>query len=175
MSNLFAIAVVPVFVAIIVLYGAIKKVNVYDEFIEGAKGGLKITADILPYVVGMIFAVDIFKASGCFEWMSETLSPIFSAVNIPTALLPLALMRPFSGGASVGVLGSIFAAYGPDSYIGRVASTMMGSSETMFYTIALYCGSVGVTKTRYIVPVGILTDIVGIIASCMVCLYYFGT
>lgn len=168
-----SIVIMPAFIFAVVAYGIAKKVKVYDEFIKGAKGGLSIVIKILPFMVGMIFAVDIFKASGCFEYLSEWLSPVFKLLGIPPEILPLSLMRPFSGGASIGVLAGIFAVYGTDSYIGRVASTMMGSSETMFYTIALYCGSVGVTKTRYIVPVGVITDIAGLIASSLICLYYF--
>lgn len=168
-----SIIVVPIFVAIVVIYGAAKKVKIYDEFVKGAKGGVGTVLKILPFMVGMIFAVDIFKASGCFDYLSAWLSPAFKFFGIPPEILPLALMRPFSGGASIGILAGLFSIYGTDSYIGRVASTIMGSSETMFYTIALYCGNVGVTKTRYIVPVGILTDLAGIITASIICLYFF--
>lgn len=165
---------VPLFVVIIVVYGLAKKVDVYEAFVKGAKTGISTVFRVLPYVVGMIFAVDLFKVSGCFDYLSAALAPAFSVVGIPPEVLPLALMRPFSGGASIGMLAGVLTQYGADSYIGRVASTFMGSSETLFYTVSLYFGSVGITKTRYVVPVALLTDCFGIIFSCLICTLIFG-
>jgi spore maturation protein B len=116
----------------------------------------------------------VFEASGAFSYLAVILTPVMSLIKIPPEILPLALMRPFSGGASIGLLAGIFTQHGPDSYIGRVASTFMGSSETLFYTVSLYFGSVGIKKTRYVIPVAMITDVFGIIISCLLCTLVFG-
>ena len=164
---------VPVFIAGVVIYGITKKVCVYESFIEGAKQGLDTVIRILPYVIGFVFAINIFSASGCFNYLTFALSPVLGPVGIPPEILPLALMRPFSGSASIGVLTSILQNYGPDSFIGRSASTMMGSSETLFYTTALYAGSVGIKKTRYTIPAGLIAEVSGLVASVIVCRMLF--
>ncbi len=166
-------AFVPVFIASVVIYGIIKKVAVYDKFIEGAKQGLETVIRILPYVVGFVFAINIFSASGCFDYISSALSPALSAVGIPPEILPLALMRPFSGSAAIAALTSILNRYGPDTFIGRTASTLMGSTETLFYTVALYFGSVGIKKTRYTVPAALISEISGLISSVIICKLLF--
>lgn len=160
---------VPLFIAGIVIFGVFKKVAVYDTFIEGAKQGLETVIRILPYVVGFVFAINIFTASGCFDYIAAALSPILKPVGIPPEILPLALMRPFSGSASIGILTSILQKYGPDSFIGRSASTLMGSSETLFYTTALYFGSVGIKRTRYTVPASLIAEVSGLLASVTLC------
>ena len=162
-------AFVPVFIAGVVIYGIVKKVAVYDKFIEGAKQGLDTVIRILPFVVGFIFAINIFSASGCFDYLTTVLSPALKPLGIPPEILPLALMRPFSGSASIAVLTSLLNKYGPDSFIGRVSSTLMGSSETLFYTSALYYGSVGVKKTRYTIPAALISELSGLIASVVIC------
>jgi spore maturation protein B len=164
---------VPLFIAGIVVYGIVKKVPVYESFIEGAKQGLSTVIRILPYVVGFVFAINIFSASGCFNFLSLALSPVLKPVGIPPEILPLALMRPFSGSASIGVLTTILQKYGPDSFIGRSASTLLGSSETLFYTTALYTGSVGIKKTRYTIPAGLIAECFGLLASVFVCRMLF--
>lgn len=160
---------VPLFIASIVIFGVFKKVAVYETFIEGAKQGLETVIRILPYVVGFVFAINIFTASGCFDYIAAALSPILKPIGIPPEILPLALMRPFSGSASIGILTSILQKYGPDSFIGRSASTLMGSSETLFYTTALYFGSVGIKRTRYTVPASLIAEAAGLIASVTLC------
>ena len=164
---------VPLFIAGIVVYGIIKKVPVYEKFVEGAKQGLDTVVRILPYVVGFVFAINIFSASGCFSYLTAALSPVLSPAGIPAEVLPLALMRPFSGSASLGMLTTILNTWGPDTFIGRTASTLMGSSETLFYTTALYTGSVGVKKTRYIIPAGLISEAFGLITSVMFCRILF--
>jgi spore maturation protein B len=166
-------AFVPAFIAFVVVFGTAKKVNVYESFIAGAKQGLTTAFRILPYVVGFIFAIQMFTASGCFDYIAGALSPLLKPVGIPPEVLPLALMQPFSGSASLAMLTSIFNRYGPDSFIGRAASTMMGSSETIFYTVSLYYGSVGVKKTRYTIPAAIISAVAGLIASILVCRLFF--
>jgi spore maturation protein B len=120
-----------------------------------------------------VFAVNIFSASGCFDYIGKALSPALSPIGIPPEILPLALMRPFSGSASIAILNAILTRYGPDSFVGRAASTLMGSSETLFYTTALYFGSVGIKKTRYTVPAGLISEAAGLIASVLFCRLIF--
>lgn len=164
----------PLFIALVLVYGLAKKVDVYESFVKGAKSGAGLVFRILPYIVGMIFAVDIFKVSGAFDYLAQALSAVTSAVGIPPEVLPIAILRPFSGGASLGMLAGVLAQYGADSFVGRVASTFMGSSETLFYTVSLYFGSVGVTKTRYVIPVALITDAFGLVFSCVICKLVFG-
>lgn len=164
---------VPLFIAGIVIYGIIKKVHVYESFIEGAKQGLDTVIRILPYVVGFVFAINMFSASGCFNYLSIALSPVLKPIGIPPEILPLALMRPFSGSASIGVLTTILQKYGPDNLIGRSASTLLGSSETLFYTTALYSGSVGIRKTGYTIPAGLIAEVAGLLASVLFCRLLF--
>ncbi len=161
----------PLFVGIIVIYGLFAKIDIFESFVEGAKGGAKLAFTVLPYVVGMIFAVDIFRAAGCFDLLSSAVSSV--NIGIPPEVLPIALMRPFSGGGSIGLLAGLFATTGADSFPGRVASTFMGSSETLFYTVSVYLGSVGITKTRYIIPVALATDICGLLFSVFICTIVF--
>lgn len=165
--------VVPIFIAGIVIYGLIKKVAVYESFIEGAKQGLETVIRILPYVVGFVFAIRIFSASGCFDLIAVVLSPVLEPIGIPPEILPLALMRPFSGSASIGILTGILNRYGPDSFVGRAASTLMGSSETLFYTTALYFGSVGIKKTRYTIAASLIAEAFGLVASVLLCRLVF--
>ncbi len=166
-------AFVPAFIALIVVYGAVKKVNVYDSFVKGAKQGFSTVVRILPYVVGFVFAIQIFTAAGCFDYIATALAPILKPAGIPPEILPLFLMQPFSGSASIAMLTSLYSRYGPDSFIGRVSSTMMGSSETIFYTVSLYYGSVGVKKTRYTIPAAIISAVAGLIASVLICRLMF--
>ena len=168
-SSLF----VPLFIAGTVILGLAKKVPVYEAFIRGAKQGFSTVLRVLPYVVGFVFAIRIFTAAGCFDYISAALSPVLSPLGIPPEILPLALMRPFSGSASVGALTTIFSRYGPDSLIGRSASTLMGSSETLFYTTSLYYGSVGIKKTRHTIPAALISELAGLIASVTICRLIF--
>lgn len=166
-------AFVPVFIALVVVYGIARKVNVYESFVKGAKQGFSTVIRILPYVVGFVFAIQIFSAAGCFDYIAMALSPILKPVGIPPEVLPLALMQPFSGSASIAMLTSLLNRYGADSFIGRAASTMMGSSETIFYTVSLYYGSAGVKKTRYTIPASIISAVAGLVASILVCRLFF--
>ena len=164
---------VPLFIAGIVIFGMAKKVPVYEAFIRGAKQGFSTVIRILPFVVGFVFAIQIFNASGCFEYIATALSPVLGPVGIPPEILPLALMRPFSGSASIAMLTTLFQRFGPDSLIGRSASTMMGSSETLFYTTTLYFGSVGIKKTRYTIPASLTADVFGLFFSVLLCRLFF--
>ena len=159
---------VPGFVLLCISSGLKHKVKVFDAFVAGAKGGIGIAFKIMPYVIGMIFAVDIFKASGCFDYISYGIASLLGDA-FPAEIIPLALIRPFSGGAATGILIGIFNTAGPDSFAGRSASIMMGSSETMFYTVSLYYGSIGVTKTRHTIPAALVSEITGVVCAVLIC------
>ena len=128
----------------------------------------------MPYLVAMLAAVGVFRASGAMELLINVLSPITRQLGIPPELLPLALMRPMSGSASLGILAELLRTYGPDSFIGRTASTMMGSTETTFYTISIYLGSIGYKDARYILAAGLLADFTGFAVSLLICTLLFG-
>ncbi len=161
----FSTFIIPAFIVLCVSCGLYAKTPVYEAFVEGAKQGFEIAIRIIPYVVAFVFAVAFFRVGGGFELLSRLLSPVLSLIHMPAEVLPLAITRPFSGGAANGILASILKEYGPDSYTGLLASVMMGSSETLFYTIALYCGSVGVKKTRYTVGASLIAEVAGIAAA----------
>ncbi|CZK88259.1 Spore maturation protein B [Legionella pneumophila] len=161
------------FIVGIPLYAAIKKVNVFDAFIIGAKQGFDVSVKLIPYLVAMMVAIGMLRASGFFSLMSQILSPALIMIGMPSELLPLALIRPFSGSASTGVMAELIHKYGGDSFIAKTAATMMGSTETTFYVIAVYFGSVGIRRTRHAIPAGLLADLAGIIASVLICRYLF--
>lgn len=165
---------IPVFIVYILGYGFIKKVPVYDEFIEGAKEGFTTVIRILPYLTAMLVAIGVFRASGAMELLTYVLAPIIEWMGVSPELLPLAFIRPLSGSASVAILAEMLKTNGPDSIIGRTASTMMGSTETTFYTVSIYLGSVGIKKTRYILLAGLLADFAGFAASIVICNFVFG-
>ena len=161
------------FVVGIPLYGSIKKLNVFDAFITGAKQGFETSVSIIPYLVAMIVAIGMLRASGFFELLYALLAPLLSAIGMPSELLPLALIRPFSGSAATGVMAELIHQHGGNSFIAKTAATMMGSTETTFYVIAVYFGAVSIQRTRHAIPAGLLADLAGIIASVLICRYLF--
>ncbi|WHH57061.1 spore maturation protein [Petroclostridium sp. X23] len=165
---------IPLMVFVILSYGLSKDVKVYDCFIEGAKEGIDTIIRILPPLVGLLVAVGIFRASGALELIIHGLKPIISVVRIPPEVVPLALMRPISGSAALAIVTDLIKTYGPDSFIGRVTSTMMGSTETTFYTIAIYFGSIGIKNVRHTIAAALLADLTGIIVSVWICGFVFG-
>ncbi|MCG8502380.1 MAG: spore maturation protein [Firmicutes bacterium] len=165
---------IPVMFFIILSYGLIRDVKVYDCFVEGAKDGIDTIIRILPPLVGLLVAIGVFRASGALELITYGLRPVTSLLRIPSEALPLALMRPISGSASLAIVTDIMNRYGADSFIGRVVSTMMGSTETTFYTLAVYFGSVGIKNVRHTIAAALLADLTGIIASVWVCGMVFG-
>jgi spore maturation protein B len=156
---------IPLLVVFILVYGAVKRVKVYEVFVEGAKEGFNVAVRILPFLVAMIVAIGVFRAGGAMDFLSDLLSPVTGLIGMPAEALPMALMRPLSGSGGLGVLSEIVSVHGPDSLIGRMVSVMMGSGETTFYVLAVYFGSVAVTRTRHAVPAGIVADIASILAS----------
>lgn len=171
--EMISLLLLPLFILFVIIYGLVKKTRVYESFIEGAKQGLSTSFKIMPYVVAFVFAVGLFRASGGFDLITQVLKPVLSFLNIPAEVIPLAITRPFSGSASLGILASILKENGPDSFAGRVASTMMGSSETVFYTVALYFGSVGISKTRHTIPAALAAELAGLFAAVFICSIIF--
>lgn len=165
-----------IFLAFIVgipLYGVIKKINVFDAFINGAKEGFQTSVSLIPYLIAMLVAIGMLRASGFFDLLYVALAPMLKAMGVPPELLPLALIRPFSGSASLGVMAELIHQYGGDSLIAKAAATMMGSTETTFYVIAVYFGAINIRYTRHAIPAGLLADLAGMIASIVVCRYLF--
>lgn len=161
------------FVVGIPLYGAVKKINVFDAFVGGAKQGFETSVSIIPYLIAMIVAIGMLRASGFFELLGAILTPVLSKLGMPAELLPLALVRPFSGSAATGMMAEVIHQNGGNSLIAKMAATMMGSTETTFYVIAVYFGAVGIKRTRHAIPAGLLADLTGVIVSVMVCRYLF--
>lgn len=172
--DVLSIVAIPGLVLFIVIFGAIKKVKIYEAFVEGAKEGFNVGVRIIPYLVAMLVAVGIFRASGAMEILSSILSPVTRLVSMPAEALPMALIRPLSGSGALGVMSEIIKAHGPDSLIGRMVSVMMGSSETTFYVLAVYFGSVGISRTRQAVPAGIIADIAAVLISVWITNLIFG-
>ncbi|MGV8146012.1 MAG: spore maturation protein [Alkaliphilus sp.] len=152
----------------ILLHGLHKKINIYDSFVEGAEEGLMTALRITPFLIAIFFAIGIMRRSGSIDLLVNVLAPIFEPLGIPKEVLPLALMRPFSGSGSLAMLKDIISTYGSDSFIGRVASTMMGSAETIFFTMAVYFGVVGVKNARYTAVAAIISHFAAIIASVFI-------
>lgn len=163
--SLFAI---PALVLLIVTHGVIKKVKIYEAFVEGAKEGFNVGVRIIPYLVAMLVAIGIFRAGGAMELLAALLAPLTGAIGMPPEALPMAIVRPLSGSGALGVMSEIINTHGPDSFIGRLVSVMMGSGETTFYVLAVYFGSVGISRTRQAVPAGIVADITAVIMSVLI-------
>ncbi|QZY54446.1 spore maturation protein [Crassaminicella profunda] len=163
-----SIYAIPLIILIIPLYGFIKKVKVYEAFTEGAKEGFKTGVMIIPYLVAMLVAIGIFRKSGAMDLLVSAVSPITNLIGMPAEVLPMAIMRPLSGGGASGIMNDLFTTYGPDSLIGRMASIMNGSTETTFYVLAVYFGAVGIKKTRHALPAGLIADFVGLITAVFV-------
>ena len=157
--------ILPTIVVLIVLYGGFKGVDVFNVFIDGAKSGFKTVFNIIPSLIALLLSINMLKASGGLDVLLSLLSPIGDFLGIPRDIIPLTILSPISGSGSLGVYESILKDFGPDSFIGRCASVMMGSTETTFYTLALYYGSIGVKKTRHTVPSALCADFTSFILS----------
>jgi len=169
-----SITAIPLIVAGFVFYAAKKKVPVYESFVTGAKGGFDVAIKIIPYLVAMLVAIGIFRASGAMDILIGLLSPVGRLIGMPPEVLPMALLRPLSGSGSLGLMSDIMKKYGPDSFIGVLVSTMYGSSETTFYVIAVYFGAVNISRTRHAVAAGLIADIVGMLGALFICKIIFG-
>ena len=164
----FSNLAMPLMIIIIILYGILERKKVFDIFLEGAKDGIKIIYNIFPTLVGLFVAIGALRSSGIIDVIVKFLNPLLNIVNFPTEILPLALIRPISGSASVAVATNIMKNFGVDSNIGLIASVIMGSTETTFYTIAIYTGSIGVKKIRFVLVAALIADFVGMLTSAIV-------
>ena len=172
--QLFFNMIVPFTICGVALYGAFHRVDVYSSLVQGAGEGLSTLVRIVPSLVGLMTAVYMLRASGALELAALALAPLLERVGLDPELLPLMLVRPVSGAAALGVGAELMAAYGPDSRLGRMAAVMLGSTETTFYTIAVYFGAVGVTRTRYALPAALCADLTGFLAAAWAVRLCFG-
>jgi spore maturation protein B len=171
--NTISIWAIPVFILGIPVYGALKKVKVYESFVEGAKGGFQMAIRIIPYLVAILVAVGMLRGAGAIDMLARWLDPVLVRVGFPVEILPLAIMRPLSGSGSMGIVTELIKVHGPDSFIGRLAASAYGSTETTFYVLAVYFGSIGIKKTRHAVLCGLTADIASLIAAIIICRMVF--
>ena len=171
--NAVSLLSIPFLLSMFPLYAALRRVKVYEDFVEGAREGFDVSIRIVPYLVAILVAIGMFRAAGGIDMLSHALRPAMSAVGFPPDLLPLVFMRPLSGSGTLGVFSELVQHFGPDSLLARTAGTIYGSTETTFYVLAVYFGSVGIRKTRYALLAGLCADAIGIIASVIICRIVF--
>ena len=164
----------PAFACIIVVFGLIKRVPVFDIFLKGAKEGMQILYNIAPTIIGLVFAVDLLRSSGAIDAICNFIEPVADYLGFPKEIVPMVLLRPVSGSGSTALLTSLYEQCGPDSFAGRVASVLAGSSETTFYAIATYFGCIKVKKIRHTLFAAIIADITAAVMSVLTVRLYFG-
>jgi spore maturation protein B len=165
---------VPLLLAGIPTYALVRKVKVYPAFLEGAKEGFQVAVRIIPPLVAVLVALGMLRASGALDAFAGLVAPVTGRLGIPPSVLPMVLVRPLSGGAALGVVGDVLRSEGPDGYAGRLVSVMAGSTETTFYVLAVYMGSVGITRYRQALPAALMADLAGFAASVLVVKAVFG-
>lgn len=168
-----SMSLIPLLIGTILIHGLYKKVPVYETFVAGAKQGFEVGVRILPYLVAMMVAVAIFRASGALDMIASWMSPVLVYFGISPDLIPLAFMRSLSGSGTLGIFSEIAAVHGPDSPVTKTAAVMTGSSETTFYVLAVYFGSVGITKFRHAVIAGLIADFAGIVIALTISKMWF--
>lgn len=173
MIDLISLWILPAILLIILTMGLLKKVPIYEVFTDGAKDGFKVAINIIPYLVAIIVGISMFRASGIIEMIQQACTGFLSAIHVPADVLPVMIVRSLSGSAALGVFSDIANTLGPDDYATKLSAVMVGSSETTFYVLAVYFGAVGISKLRYSVLVGLLADIIGIVAAVAVCNFVF--
>ena len=171
--NLLSLWALPAILLLILTMGLAKKIPIYETFTTGAKDGFKVAVNIIPYLVAIIVAISMFRASGIIEMLELTLSGLLSRIHVPADVIPIMIVRSLSGSAALGVFSDIANTLGPDDYATKLSAIMVGSSETTFYVLAVYFGAVGISKLRYALLVGLLADFIGIVAAVCVCNWMF--
>lgn len=166
--------IIPLLVLYIIIYGFVKKVNIYDEFLSGAGESFSMVLKLFPCLLAMILGINIFLKSGILDFFLNLVEPFFSYIKVPIETLPMMVMRPISGSSSLAILNNIYEVFSPDSFIGRLGSVIQGSTDTTFYVITLYFGSVGIKKIRYALWAGLFADLIGITASIIIVSFFFG-
>jgi spore maturation protein B len=164
---------IPVLLVGIPLVGMIRGIKVYDVFIEGAKEGFQVAVRIIPFLVGILVAIGMFRGSGAMDMLTNALRPLMSSTIFPPELFPLVVLRTLSGSGSLALTTDLIKRFGPDSLLGRTAATLYGSSETLFYVLAVYFGAIGVKRTRHMIPAAIVGDVVAAIVAVAVCTWLF--
>jgi spore maturation protein B len=167
--NIISLWALPAILLLILTMGLCKKVPLYETFTEGAKDGFKVAINIIPYLVAIIVAISMFRASGIIEMVRNAIQPILTHFNVPADTIPIMLVRSLSGSAALGIFSDIANTLGPDDYATKLSAVMVGSSETTFYVLAVYFGAIGISKLRYSLLVGLLADFIGIISAILVC------
>ena len=167
--------IIPLLLSAVAICGMGKRVDVYGALTRGAEEGLTVLLRIIPALVGLLTAVSMFRASGAMEWVSGLCTPLLEAAGIPPETAPLMLIRPVSGSGALAVASELITTHGPDSYVARVAAVMLGSTETTFYTIAVYFGSAGIHRTRHTIPAALTADLTGFFASALAVRLFLGT
>ncbi|MGE6258885.1 spore maturation protein [Heyndrickxia sporothermodurans] len=172
--SLVSIWIIPILIAYILIYSVWKKIPAYESFVEGGKEGIKIAVSIIPFLVGMLVAITIFRASGALDFFVQLIRPILDFLGVPSEIVPLAIIRPISGNAALGIMSDILKVHGPDTFIGKLASTIQGSTDTTLYVLTVYFGAVGIKKMGDALKVGLLADLVGIGAAIIIITWMFG-
>lgn len=172
--NIISQWAIPFMLLVIPLTGLIRGVKLYESFVTGAEQGFLTAVKIIPFMVGMLVAIGVFRASGAMDLLVKAVGPFFNLLKIPPEILPLAIMRPLSGGGALGLAAELIHSYGPDSFIGRLASTMQGSTDTTFYVLTVYFGAVGIKKYRYALSLGLLADLTTLVAAIFITNLIFG-
>ncbi len=161
--------IVPIFIIFVLLYASYKNLNTYNIFVKGAKGAIELVVSIFPYIVAIMVSVALMRTSGLTDLLTRLVSPIFNFLGIPNQVSELVLLRPFTGSGSFALLNDIYSQYGPDSYISRCASVIMGSSETVFYVATVYFSQTKVKKLLYAIPCALVASLVAAVLSCLLC------
>lgn len=164
-----SVYVVPIFIILVLLYASYKNLNTYNIFVKGAKGAIDLVVSIFPYIVAIMISVALMRTSGLTDLLTKLVSPIFNFLGIPSEVSELVLLRPFTGSGSFALLNDIYAQYGPDSYVARCASVIMGSSETVFYVATVYFSQTKVKKLLYAIPCALVASLVAAVLSCLLC------
>lgn len=172
--DLIAVFIIPLILVGLPVYGLIRRVRVYERFVEGAKDGFTTAVRIIPYMVAILFVIGMFRASGAMDFLQAGLRTPLSWIGMPPEVLPMAIVRPLSGQGSLGVLGDMVRQYGTGSTSVKMAATIYGSTETTFYVLAVYFGSVNIRNTRHALPAGLIADACSILLSCWIIRMFFG-
>jgi spore maturation protein B len=172
--DILSVFVLPAMIVGFQLYGLYKRVPVYEEFVEGAKEGFDVAVTIIPYLVAILFAIGMFRASGAMDFLIDGLRPILALVGIPAEVIPMGIIRPLTGSGSAAVVLDMINQFGEDSLLVKMAATMFGSTETTFYVIAVYFGAAGIKKTRHAVPVGLIADFAAFLMAVYIVRWLFG-
>ena len=167
--NQFSVYILPVLILALLVFSLFKKVNTYDCFVQGAKGSFDLVISIFPYLVSILLAVALFRASGLSDLCVQLVSPIFNFLGIPTQICELVLLRPFTGSGSLAILEDIITTYGPDSYVSRCACCILGSSETVFYVATVYFSKTSVKKLGIAIPIALVATLISAVFSCLFC------